>query len=138
MSQSGQQKAQQNLVAITQWIEARDKADDFHEYERQGKINRGAVAQELGFARSVFNQNPAVKTLVSQTEERWFGTKEDAKSLKAAADRSEKRVAKTAADANRLQEEVAKLKAENSMLRKQLEKFKAMSDVIESTGLVRL
>ena len=136
---SGQQKAQENVELVIRWIAERDLQNDFHEYERQGKINRGALCEELDFARSVVNQNPAVKALIAEAEARWYEAKaDDVKSLKSASERSEKRVAQTVSDNSKLLDELAKLKAENHLLRTKLEKFEAMEEIIASTGLVRL
>jgi hypothetical protein len=136
---SGTQKAQANNEAVRQWVAARDAAGDYIEYERQGKVNRGALCEELDFARSVVNQNPAVKAILADAEARWYGVREeDTKSLKAATVRSEVRVAKTASDNSRLLDELAKLKAENTLLKRQLEKYAAMDEIIKTTGLVRL
>jgi len=133
---NGQQKAQQNIAKITQWISERDSMKDYGEYERQGKINRQALCAELDFGRSVIAQNPTVKKLLSEAEARWFNTKEvDAKAHDAARERSEKRVAQSNADKSKLLDEVAKLKAENAALKLQLKKYAAMDEIIQQTGM---
>lgn len=132
---SGQQKAQENVQRLTQWIAERDQQGDFNEYERQGKINRQALCSELDFSRSVVTQNPRVKKLLGEAESRWFNHKQqDSKAHEAARERSEKRVAEVNADVSRLQDEIARLKAENAALRRTLEKYAAMDEIIQSTG----
>lgn len=136
---SGKQKAEANVKAVEKWIADRDEANDFNEYERQGKINRGALCSELDIARSVTNQNPAVKQLIAEAEKRWYDRPaEDIKSLKAASERYEKRVAVASSEISKLTDEIAKLKAENSELKRQLERYAAMDEVIKSTGLAHL
>lgn len=128
--------AQEYAERVNQWIAERDLCGEYLEYERGGKINRGALCAELDFSRSVINQNPAVKAALASAEQRWFGgSQEDTQAHEAARERSEKRAAQRASDVNRLEDEVAKLKAENALLRKQLERYAAMDAVIQQTGL---
>lgn len=136
---SGKQKAEANVKALEKWIADRDRANDFNEYERQGKINRGALCAELDIARSVTNQNPLFKQLIAEAENRWYDRRtEDIKSLKALSERHEKRVALASSEINKLYDHIAKLKAENSMLKRQLERYAAMDEVIKSTGIAHL
>ena len=88
---NGQQLGKDNEKKVKDWIEARDDAGDYLDYERRGKINRKSLFEELDFSRSVVTQNSAVYKLLTQAEERWYGKKpEDDKSLKAASQRSER------------------------------------------------
>lgn len=127
------------IVALVEtWIAERDLAGDYEDYERQGKVNRQALAVELGFARSCYSTNSKLLELLHATECRWFGEKKQTiNSYKAAAERSDKKATETTANNNKLTEEIARLKAENLSLRRQLEKFAAMDEVIKATGLVR-
>lgn len=134
-----QERGREIVELVKVWIAERDAQADFSDYERQGKINRSALQKELSFSRSAFQTNADLVNIVTEAELRWFGeTPIDIKSIKAAAERSEKIAANTNADNSKLIEELARLKAENNTLRRQLEKFKAMDEVIKSTGLVRL
>lgn len=136
---NNQAKAELNVKKVEQWIADRDAAQDFNEYERGGKINRGAICAELDFARSVVNQNPRVKELLAQAESRWYEpTAQDTKALQAASERAEKRVARTSGEIAALQDELAKTKAENALLRRLLEKYQAMADIIAESGALRL
>lgn len=133
---SRRQLAQAYAGRVEQWIAERDQCGDYLEYERNGKVNRGALCAELDFSRSVVNQNPAVKAALTSAEQRWFGGGQaDTWAHEAARERSEKRAAQRASDVSRLEDEVAKLKAENALLRKQLERYAAMDAVIQQTGL---
>jgi len=48
---SGQQKAQEYAQRVGAWIAQREAANDFLEYERNGKINRQALCAELDVNR---------------------------------------------------------------------------------------
>lgn len=134
---SRRQLAKEYAERVSKWISERDLYGDYSEYERGGKVNRGALCAELDFSRSVINQNPAVKAALAEAEKRWFGDNHsDAKALKAALGRSEKRAEQRISDVNRLEDQIAKLKAENTLLRRQLERYAAMDAVIQQTGLV--
>lgn len=138
MSSSGQQKGQDYAQRVVDWITQRDIADDFVEYQRNGKINRQALCAELDFGRSVVSQNPAVRSALEEAEQRWFGVKHrnDIKAQQAAVERSERRVAKSNNDVNKLLDQIAKLSAENALLRKQLQKYEVMSEILAETGFV--
>ena len=130
---NGQQIAQENVAKVQRWISERDAVGDYVDYERQGKINRSSICAELDFARSVINQNPTVKALLQEAEERWYGTGK--KDRKAASIRSERKAELSIAENSRLKDEIAKLKAENSLLKRQLSRFSAMADVLAETGI---
>ena len=57
---------------VVGWISLRDKRRDYDRYEHRGKINRRTLSAELGFGRSVPDQNPAVKAALICAESRWF------------------------------------------------------------------
>lgn len=134
---SGQQKAQEYAQRVGAWIAHREAANDFLEYERNGKINRQALCAELDFGRSVVSQNPAVRAELEDAEQRWYGAKQnDVKAHQAAVERSERRVAKSNNDVNKLLDQIAKLSAENALLRRQLSKYEVMSEILAETGFV--
>lgn len=60
---SGRSLGQANVSLFTTWIKEREVEGDGQKYIHKGKLNRSEVAQKLGFGRSVFAQNPAIKTL---------------------------------------------------------------------------
>ena len=133
-----QQRGKQIVELVITWVSEREAQGDYLEYEQKGKINRSALCTELGFARSAFQTNPDLVKAIVDAETRWFGKPiQDPKSLKAAAERSEKRASSINADNSKLAEEIVRLKAENNLLRRQLEKYKAMDEIIQSTGLLR-
>jgi hypothetical protein len=134
---SNQQKAQENVTKLEQWIKERDRLGDYVDYENTGKVNRKSLCAELDFARSVTNQNPAVKALLSEAEARWYGVRQedDKKALKAASERSARKSDMTAAENSRLLDEIGKLKAEVAMLKKQLRRYSAMEEVLSTSGI---
>lgn len=56
-----------NFVA---WAEERDRAGDWVDYIRGGKINRSEVAIECGFGRAAWGQNPSLATTLEKIEKR--------------------------------------------------------------------
>jgi hypothetical protein len=52
------------------WTEERDRAGDWIDYIRGGKINRSEVAKECGFGRAAWGQNPALTTTLAMIERR--------------------------------------------------------------------
>ncbi|GHE73627.1 hypothetical protein GCM10019059_36480 [Camelimonas fluminis] len=133
---SRRELALEYVKRVKRWISERDQCGDYREYQRSGKVNRGALCAELDFSRSVINQNPAVKAALISAEQRWFaGDQQNTQAHEAALERSEKRVAQHASDISRLEDQIAKLKAENTFLRKQLERYAAMDAVIQQTGV---
>lgn len=133
---NNQEKAKLNHEKLLSWIQERIRLNDFNEYERNGKINRAALCEELDFSRSVISQNPAVKSEIERVERAWYGKKDESvKSHEAARDRAISKVQMKSSEVNRLQEEIAKLKAENVFLKKKLEKYTAITDVLSDNGL---
>ncbi|MEI8353955.1 MAG: hypothetical protein WCG22_05545 [Lentisphaerota bacterium] len=133
---SRRELAQEYAQRVVQWIAERDRRGDHAEYERDGRINRGALCAELDFGRSVLTQNPAVKAALAEAEARWFERRQvDIEAHEAARERAEKRVAERSADVSKLEDELARLKAENALLRRQLERYEAMDEVIRQTGM---
>ncbi len=69
---NGQLIAQENVLLVKAWLTERNAGRDWHEYEYRGKINRTALADELGIAKSVCTQNKAVRTLIEEADTIWF------------------------------------------------------------------
>lgn len=134
---NGQQLGRENEDKVEKWINARDSAGDYLDYEHQGKIKRASLIEELGFCRSVVTQNSAVNKLLTDAEQRWYGRKRegDGKSLKTASERSERKSDLTAAENSRLMDEMARVKAENALLKTKLRRYAAMADVLAETGI---
>jgi len=132
---SGKKLAKEYSERVEKWIAEREQQKDWAEYKRAGKINRAVLCAELDFSRSVFSQNPAVKTALVQAEERWFGLRDVTKAgHEAARERSEKAAATVSQAASKLRDEVALLKAENQLLRKRLAQYEVLAEVLAETG----
>ncbi len=52
------------------WIAERDAANDWPDYLRAGKINRTEAAEECGFGRSAWTQNPGLAAALAEVEVR--------------------------------------------------------------------
>jgi len=66
--------AAQAVTTFKDWINERDRANDWSDYVRAGKINRSEVAKECGFGRSAWGQNPALGEALSELEKRLVQT----------------------------------------------------------------
>ena len=72
---SGQELARENAARFTAWVAEREARGDYLDYVRRGKLHRSDVATELGFGRSAFAQNPAIKELAEELDKRWGSQK---------------------------------------------------------------
>lgn len=129
---NGQQKAQDNVDAIQSWIDERNAKRDWDEYEYSGKINRTVVAEELGFAKSVFSQNKRVKDLIQEVDLIWFREKQlDKQAHEASRERAEDRSRMVSSTNNELIQRNAQLEAENKELKSKLNKFDQLQSLIQ-------
>ncbi len=130
---NGQQIAQENIKLVQAWIDERNAARDWHEYEYSGKINRRILSEELGFAKSVCTQNKAVRALIEEADSYWFRKiDEDKKSHEAARERAEKQSSMVSVNNNALTQRIAELEAENRQLQRELAKFKKQQLLVQS------
>lgn len=130
---NGQQIAQENIKLVQAWVDERNAARDWHEYEYSGKINRRVLAEELGFAKSVCTQNKAVRSLIEEADSYWFRKiDEDKKSHESARERAEKQSSIVSVSNNALSQRIAELEAENRQLQRELTKFKKQQMLIQS------
>jgi len=130
---NGQQKAKENVLALETWIEQRNAKRDWGEYEYNGKTNRTVLAEELGFAKSVFSQNKRVKELLLSADEIWFKEKKlEKQAHEDARERSEQRATKISASNNTLVRRNAELEAENRDLKAKIAKFDNLQSLIQS------
>jgi hypothetical protein len=130
---SGQQIAQENLKLVQAWINERNAARDWDEYEYSGKVNRRVLAEELGFAKSVCTQNKAVRTLIEEADGYWFRKiDEDKKSHEAARERAEKQTNMVSMSNNALTQRIVELEAENRQLQRELTKFKKQQNLVQA------
>lgn len=130
---NGQQIAQENIKLVLTWIDERNAARDWREYEYSGKINRRVLAEELGFAKSVCTQNKVVRALIEEADNYWFRKiNEDKKSHGAARERAEKQSSLAVVSNNVLTQRIAELEAENRQLQRELTKFKKQQMLVQS------
>ena len=130
---NGQQIAQDNIKLVQAWVDERNAARDWHEYEYSGKINRRVLAEELGFAKSVCTQNKAVRSLIEEADSYWFRKiDEDKKSHESARERAEMQSGMVSVSNNALSQRIAELEAENRQLQRELTKFKKQQMLIQS------
>lgn len=142
---NGQQIANENLVKFEKWIAQRKKQNDKIDYIRNGKLNRSEVAKELGFGRSVFAQNPAVKELAAKLDNDWGKLKpaipKTVRELTEARELANNKVKRTESANSKHLEKIAMLEAENRQLKVQLmeiENFKtAKSSFLEKVEFLK-
>jgi hypothetical protein len=125
---SGQQLAMENFARFSAWVSEREAHGDHADYLHRGKFNRREIATELGFGVSAFSQNPAIKKLVRELDDRW-GSQYPASSKSvaeesAARERANDRVKRTDASSSKLLQRIASLEEENRQLRRELEEVK--------------
>ena len=120
---SGQTIGNENLEKFRTWIAERNAQNDKIDYVRNGKLNRSEVAKELGFGRSVFAQNPAVRELAVKLDEEWGKLKpaipKTERELVEARERANDKVKRTEASNSKLLEKIAILEAEVRQLKLQ-------------------
>lgn len=145
---SGQQIAKDNILKFNAWVVERERANDWQDYLRGGKLNRSEIAAECGFALSVLRQNPAIKEALQALEEGLIargilliketapGASNEAASQKATDKRILAAKAKVEARVKALEEQNATLKAEVRDLRDRLNHFKHLDDYLARTGVL--
>ena len=142
---NGQQIANENLAKFEAWIAERNSQNDKIDYVRNGKLNRSEVAKELGFGRSVFAQNPAVKELAVKLDDEWGKLKpaipKTVRELTEARELANNKVKRTESANSKHLEKIAMLEAENRQLKVQLmeiENFKtAKSSFLEKVEFLK-
>lgn len=126
---NGIQEAEANVASVRQWIDVRNARRDWDEYAYSGRINRSALAAELGIAKSVMTQNPKVRALLKAQDKIWFEFNE--LSREAAHESAEKRVHDVSATNNLMTRRVAELEVEVRQLRKQLAKHQTLEVLVQ-------
>lgn len=133
-----QDRGEENIQKFEAWIASQTNAD-FKNISYRGSLKRSAIAQGTGFAKSVLQQNPAVKKRLEQledelrrkgilppkTEQRLTEEKEN-KPKHYDASQNARRW-----DRNRLQ----KLEQENLELKTKLRRYEELSEVIAEMGI---
>lgn len=130
---NGKQAGKEHFEAVQRWVAERERLRDWHEYQRGDKINRTALAQELGFDRGVIKDNPAVRKLVEARDKQWFGAADPQKKKEAQdarLERSSAALSKASSENNKLTSRIAELEAEVRELRRENAAFKRMHSMI--------
>lgn len=133
-----QKKAAENIDLFESWI-ARQTNADFKNLVRRGQLNRQEVASQVGFAKSVLRQNPAVKARLERLED-------DLRRIGILPEKTEQRVqqekenkpkkydveaSQRSYDKRRLQE----LEAQNLELKAKLKRYEELSEVLTEMGI---
>ena len=126
---SGIQEAEANVALVQQWIDERNVRRDWDEYAYSGRINRSALAAELGISKSVMNQNPKVKALLEEKDKLWFAS--EALSREAAHERAVLHVQNISATNNQLTKRIAELEVVVHQLRKEVAKYKTLEALVQ-------
>ena len=126
---NGIQEAEANIALVKQWINERNARRDWDEYAYSGRINRSALAVELGVSKSIMNQNPKVKVLLKAQDKLWFES--EALSCEAAHERAERRTQDVSVTNNQLTKRIAELEVEVRQLRKQLAKHESLEALVQ-------
>jgi len=134
---NGADDGKENLKKVEVWIYERNQHRDWSEYEERGKIHRGKLAEELGFGRSVCNQNPGVKELLLKFDKIWFGTELVTKDAQIAAqeasiERTRGKLQASTGENNKHLVRIAELEAEVRRLEKQVKSYEALHGLIET------
>lgn len=128
---NGQQKAGENVAAVTRWIAARTQLRDWHEYAYNNRINRRLIAEELDFAKSVCTQNAAVRRLLDDADALWFNSEVvDKAAHEAARERAQIQTSKVSSDNNVLLKRIAELEAENQRMRQEIKAYKKQQALV--------
>ena len=126
---NGKQEGEDSLALVEKWISKRENLRDWDEYAYAGRINRSAVAAELGVAKSVMDHNPKVKALLKVKDKLWF--EPVALSHEAAHERAEKRTQDVSTTNSQLIKRTAELEVEVRQLRKQLAKHQSLEALVQ-------
>jgi hypothetical protein len=126
---NGKQEGEESVALVEDWIRKREDLRDWSKYAYSGRINRSALAVELGVAKSVMDQNPTVKALLKTKDKLWFES--DGRSIAAAQERTDKRTEDVSATNSHLTTRIAELEVEVRELRKQVAKFKSLEALVQ-------
>ena len=133
------------------WVAERDRAGNWNEYVRGGKLNRSELAKECEFSRSAFQQNPGLMEALTELEKRLtaqgllagtpVSTQELPDEVRAelgmADERTRRALAARATLERRvktLEEQNASLRAENNVLRERLRRSALAEEHLSQTG----
>lgn len=128
---NGQQKAAENVAAVTRWISERNMRRDWHEYAYNNRINRRLIADELEIAKSVCTQNAAVRKLLDDADALWFNNEVvDRAAHDAARERAQVQSSRLSSDNSVLLKRLAELEAENQRMRQEIKAYKKQQALV--------
>lgn len=133
-----QKKAAENIDLFEGWIAGQTNAD-FKNLVRRGQLNRQEVAQQVGFSKSVLQQNPAVKVRLEKLENdlRSIGILPEKKVQRVQEEKEDKlkqydvEASQRSYDKRRLQE----LEAQCLELKVKLKRYEELSEVLTEMGI---
>lgn len=136
-------KAEETVRKLKSWIAERDRLNDFGEYGNGQKVNRADLIDEHVLKRSQLsaNGNPVLRQLLSEAEDRWYGTApvESIESHKDARESSEALSRHVSGDVNRLQKGLAEAQAELFPLKAEIASLKAENeDLRNDLGILKV
>lgn len=132
--------AESNSQKLQQWIDDRDRQDDWAGYLCNGALNRSRVAGELGMTRSSLYTNAAIKSLLDNLEGHLRGAgkipegKATTLEAQVASEREIKLAAELETRLKALEERNATLVAENRELKRKFERYKMLEEHLSQTG----
>jgi len=133
---NGQQKAEQYVNSFISWI-ATMKDDDYKQMEYRGNLSRVEVAKAVGCAKSALLQNPKLRILLTELEDKLRersilpSLTDTAKSDLIKPKAYDKTASKRLQDSKRISE----LEQEVLRLKMQLDRFTELSEVMAELGL---
>jgi hypothetical protein len=142
MASNGQEIAKQNVNSFLAWAASKTD-DDFRAMASRGVLSRKEIAIECGFAKSVLDQNPRVKSALRELEDnlRFKGVlpptsaktpEEESQPL--TREPGKLRSSQDAERMRRLEIENASLKAEVSEMKRLVEKYSTLKEALLLTG----
>lgn len=139
---SGRQLAEENVRTFNTW-QASKTEQDFRAMASRGVLSRKEIAKECGFAKSVLDQNPRIKSALKDLEGNLRARGVLPPAIVRSADEAAKPLMREpgklrgALDADRLrrlEQENASLKAENAELKRALERHSVLREALAMTG----
>ena len=120
---SGKEIGQENydkFVAFCTKVEENQETADW--INREGNLNRSAIAEELGINRKAFRENPHIAELLKAKDDVWGFKKKalNAKEQAERADRANNKVKQTERQHSLLLEKLAVVEKENRQLKAEL------------------
>lgn len=142
---NGQQKAEQYENVFRVWS-ATQTADDVLQNIHRGSINRNYIADGVGCSRSALNQNPRLRALITEFEQKWRlegvlpPLTESAKSTdpdkENTYDPSQYQNRLNAHRVSQQEQKIIALEAENKSLRDKLARYVELSEVLAEMGMI--